>query len=361
MSIPVSVDEITPEWLSSVLDCQVSHIRKKHDPESGGLVSSLCFLEIDYQSDSELPRNLVAKLVPDFDDALELAATLKLFVRECNFYKNIAARLSIRTPRAYYSEANEETGVGCLILEDCSHYKVIDQNDSQPASLDELKRIVMAAAELSASTWDSEWLAKDPWIFNIDEPVGKGFTDSVQDGWRAFLESEFLTLLPIDFVPIAERLAQEYSEIAQSAWPTDRLSLGHGDYRINNFFIDSNSDDSIVVFDWQSPIVQRNAMDLGYLISTGFTPEFRRTNDRSLIRLFHQHLTSRGINGYTESEAWHDYLFGTLYGSRLLPMFVTDFDVSSPAGQILVRKVIDGVCSSILDNGGLELLDRVRE
>ena len=41
-------------------------------------------------------------------------------------------------------------------------------------------------------------------------------------------------------------------------------------------------------------------------------------------------------------------------------MFVTDFDVSSPAGHILVRKVIDGVCSSILDNGGLELLDRLK-
>ena len=41
-------------------------------------------------------------------------------------------------------------------------------------------------------------------------------------------------------------------------------------------------------------------------------------------------------------------------------MFVNDFDVSSPAGNILVRKVIDGVCSSILENGGLELLDRVQ-
>ncbi|MGK0257017.1 MAG: hypothetical protein ACI96M_000445 [Candidatus Azotimanducaceae bacterium] len=35
-----------------------------------------------------------------------------------------------------------------------------------------------------------------------------------------------------------------------------------------------------------------------------------------------------------------------------------DFDVSSPAGIMLVRKVIDGVCSSILENGGIELLDR---
>ena len=101
-------------------------------------------------------------------------------------------------------------------------------------------------------------------------------------------------------------------------------------------------------------------MDLGYLISTGYTPEFRRANDSNLIRIYHQELTAQGISNYTEAEAWHDYLFGTLFGSRLIPMFVNDFDVSSPAGNILVRKVIDGVCSSILENGGLELLDRVQ-
>lgn len=360
MRIPVSTDEITPEWLSSVLDCQVSHLSKKLDADSAGLVSSMCFLEVGYQDESRGPDRLLAKMVPDFEDSFELAAMNKLFVRECNFYKNIAARIPLRTPRAYYAEADEETGVGCLLLEDCSHYQLIDQNDPQPTSLEQLQDIMVATAKLSAATWDLDWPTQDPWVFKVPDPASKAFTDSVQLGWQAFLTSNILSLVPKEFIPIAERLAREYSEIFQNAWPKDRLSLGHGDYRINNFFIDSKSKDSILVFDWQSPTMQRNAMDLGYLISTGYTPEFRRANDSNLIRIYHQELTAQGISNYTEAEAWHDYLFGTLFGSRLIPMFVNDFDVSSPAGNILVRKVIDGVCSSILENGGLELLDRVQ-
>ena len=359
-SIPALPEDFTADWLAEVLKLDVTDILKidiKAAEAESGLVSLVVFLELTLAPGVDGPTKLVGKLAPTHEGARQVATEFGLFAREENFYRDIASRLSIRSPKAYHCD-HEASGFGVLLFEDCSHMKAIDQTAEQPTSLAELEWIVDSISKLAISSWEADWLDTEPEILRTDHPVAQAYFGGIQAGFPAFLESEFLAWTPAGFAPIAERLCADFHAITRAQSGTHR-SLCHLDLRLANVFIDEDDDDPVVIFDWASMYPGRTVHDLGYLLGSGYSPEFRRANEEALVRRYHENLIEAGIKGYSYEDCWLDYKHGFLIGLRLLPMALGDLDVSDEGGGAIFKKIMHVLPQAVIDHGGIDLIDEV--
>ncbi|NIP14225.1 MAG: phosphotransferase [Pseudomonadales bacterium] len=359
--IPETPEDFTTSWLCEVLgvpEDDISDVNVRTSEADSGFVSLACFLELETRPGADIPRRLVGKLAPTFEAARNMVREFGLFAREKQFYSEVAPLVAIRSPRAYHSDYDAELGTGVLLLEDCSHMRAPVQTDEQPTTLEELETIVDAAAKMAISSWNAEWLATMDELMGPGHPAFEGYFSGIQEGYKDFVDSEFMSWAPDGFEDLAVRLGDDMHKVA-SAQPESNLSLCHLDLRLANVFFDVDSDDPVVLFDWQSMYPGRTAQDLGYLITSGYTPEFRREHERSLVLRYHQRLVEAGITDYSFDEAWLDYLHGILIGLRLLPMALGDLDLSTEGGQAIFRKIIRNFPQAALDHGGVDLVDEV--
>ncbi len=358
--IPSTPEEITPEWLAEVLHTnpgEITSVNVRTAEAESGLVSLICFLELTSDNPS-VPEKLVAKLAPTFGGAREVATAFRLFAREKQFYESIAPRLTIRAPKAWHCDVDNDTGLGILLLEDCSHLQAVDQTLEQPTSIAELELLIDAIAQLAISSWCAPWLDTESEILTAQHPVSKAYFGGLQEGFPELLKSEFMTWAPDGTREIAERLSEDFVNLVE-AQPQGKQSLCHMDFRLANVFLDQGADNPVLVYDWQSMYPGRTAQDIGYLLATGYTPEFRRIHEKALVERYLRRLQEAGINDYSWDEAWFDYRHGIMIGFRLLPMSLGDLDVSSEGGATIFRKVFQVLPQAALDHGGVALIDEV--
>jgi hypothetical protein len=355
-------EELTREWVVHALGCEpdaITDLRVRTEEAEAGFVSLICFLEIESAPDSGLPRSLVAKFAPTFEAALEIVEKYGTFQRECEFYSEVAPRLPIRTPELFYGHHDQETGLGILLLEDCSRYRMLSQIDEHPTTLDELQEIVRALARMHAASWEAPWLDEIETLMGPDgDACWTGYFDDIENSWKEFLDSDLIKTVE-DVRPLATRLAEDMKVLTHEAMPRTKLCLSHLDYRLDNIFFDEADDNPTVVFDWQSMYRGRGAQDMGYLLATGYAIDFRREHEESLMRTYWNELTAHGVADYSFDEAWADYQHGILIGLRVVPMFVSTLDMSSERAAKLAAKITTGLSAAAVDHGGVELLDRI--
>lgn len=359
-TIPRLPEDFTAQWLAEVLklnESDIHNVTMRTAEAESGLVSLVVFLELTLAPGVDGPTKLVGKMAPTHEGARQVATDFGLFAREENFYRDIAPRVGVRSPRAYHCD-HDESGLGVLLLEDCSHMKPIDQTDQQPTSLGELELIVDSISRLAASSWEADWLDTEPEILNTDHPVAIAYFGGLQAGYPTFLESDFMGWVPAGFEPIARRLSTDFHAITK-AQPRAHRSLGHLDLRLANVFLDNDSTDPVVIYDWASMYIGRTAQDLGYLLGTGYSPEFRRQHEETLVRQYHENLLASGVKDYSYDDCWLDYKHGLLIGLRLLPMALGDLDVSDEGGGAIFRKIMHVLPQAVIDHGGVELIDEV--
>ena len=298
MDVATCQEQLSSEWLAHVLGCEptaIRNLRVESEEADAGFVSLICFITIDADGGSDIPRKLVAKFAPTFESAKEIVQKYGTFRRECDFYSKIAPHLPIRCPELHFGHHDQETGLGVLLLEDCSGYRTLSQTDEQPTSLEELKHLVTTAARMHAASWEAPWLDEVETIMGpgLDSCWSVYFQDN-QESWPVFLDHSSSELVP-GLRPVAERMADDMMRLTHEAIPQDKCCLTHLDYRLDNIFYDDSSDDPAVLFDWQSMYKGRGANDIGYLLATGYSPEFRREHERNLMQVYHDALLANGV------------------------------------------------------------------
>lgn len=355
-------EELTRDWLAHALGCTpepITDLQIRTEEAEAGFVSLICFLDIESTPGSGLPSSLVAKFAPTFEAAREIVQKYGTFQREVDFYTKVASRIPIRTPRLHFGHYDRESGLGVLLLEDCSGFRTLSQAEDEPTTLDEMEQIVKALARMHAASWEAPWLDEvDTLMGPGGDPCWTAYFQDIQTGWKGFLDSDLINDVP-ELRPLAERLAESMVALTHDAMPRTGTCLTHLDYRLDNIFLDEGAEDPVVLFDWQSMYRGRGAQDMGYLLATCHTVDFRRTHEKDLMRAYYDELVANGVSGYTFDEAWADYQHGILIGLRILPMLISTLDVSSERAQQLVSKIMTGLSSAALDHGGTELLDRV--
>lgn len=294
-------DTITSQWVEAKLraagfDCDVASIEAT--PVGTGQLGDTVRIAPAYAAGSG-PATLIGKFAAASADSRAIAGAWRLYEREVGFYRHLAGRARITTPRCYGAELGED-GQFVLLMADCAPARAGDQIAGlAPALAHETMR---QAARLHAAFWNC---GDDPSFAWLETGrMAQPFYDAsvLRGAWPAFRD-RYADVLTSEMALVCDRLTERY-EAYIAPLPRPRC-ITHNDYRPDNMLF--SPDGGLTVVDWQSAALGFNAVDVAYLIGGAFAPDARRVAESGLLDSYHRELIEQGVADYTRADLDADY------------------------------------------------------
>lgn len=336
MTTPTDIADLTPEWLTAVLGHPVHHVTA--EPVGTGQIGSVYRLRL---TGDGVPARLLAKL-PAADPGTRgmLAGAYR---QEIRFYTEIAATVTVRTPRCYHAELHGDGSEFVLLLEDLAPARQGDQIAGCPVA--HAHPAVANLAGLHAPRWcDSTLLAIEGFARNGPEEAAT-LRELYGPTAEIFLDRLGDRLTPADHDTV--RACGSVIGDWLLARP-ERFGLVHGDYRLDNLLFTTGTSPTVTAVDWQTVNLGLPARDLAYFITTGLDPEIRRTAETGLVTTYHRRLAELGVTGYTLDDCLQDYRFAALQGP-LVAVFGAAYGTPSERGDAMFAAMTRRSCAAIRD------------
>ena len=348
MNFPHQPAQLTAEWLTDTLrraealnEARVVSFEVRPFAETAGLLGQNMIIRLAYDTpDDTAPRSMFAKFA--LADADKRAGWRTSYVQEVLFYQRFAQRVALPTPRAYFSEFDEDTGHFLLLLEDCSYGEAGDRLTG--CSLQRARQAVAEIATFHATWWEHP---------EVPHYSGK-YTHEAALNWQAMYSRAVDRLDDIAEIPRDPELVRTIKELApQLANSMDYQRQGpytliHHDYHLGNLiFVETNEGPKVMVIDWQDMSVGHGPTDIAMLLGYSFSIEDRRTHEQALLKLYHHTLCEHGVANYSFDQCWDDYRLGMfeilwrnvgLFGHRYLQgaAYTEHLEVFGPRGYAAV-------------------------
>lgn len=287
---PVTPDQLTPQWLSTVLDVDVSTAESQRIGD--GLVGLNLRITLSHSGGDSFPRSVVVKL-PSLDDkSRATSSALRTYEREVKFYALLADTVDIRVPECHHSWWDETTGDFVLVLEDMAPAEQGDQIAG--CSIERAVDAVRALADLHGPRWDDPTLHEHEFLTRRAGPDAgtelAGLWEMMLPGFLATYEAT----LGADAVALTKAFGDRLA-----AWVNGRngpWSVTHGDYRLDNLlFATPAGGPAVTAVDWQTPGHGVPISDLSYFCGAGLLPEVRRAHEFELVEVYTERLATRGV------------------------------------------------------------------
>ncbi len=313
MSIPItSIDQITPAWLTQILqDGGYLNQGRVIAIQPGGQQSvatggpgfkSDHSIRVSYAgvTSGSMPSRLYLKMG---DGAIHKLAGQQ----EITFYTSVAGRMPYHPAvHCYHAAFNTESGAYHLLLEDVSEtHRTV--HPEEPATRRDIEQILDTLAKLHASWWNHRYLGEEIGSLPTAElmapdfkKLGNAFPDYVEfQGDRLSNERR----------AIYEQVLARFPDVlGQHLTNQQRLTVVHNDAHTGNFLLprDPDAQGSYLV-DWQQWGVYNGLRDVAYLIALFWYPERRARLEQTLVRAYHNRLQEYGVTGYDWDACWSDY------------------------------------------------------
>lgn len=353
MSIPRYPDDVTREWLSTVLssDDALVEVSEVDIAAIGtGQTGATFRVSARYATNpGGLPDTFVIKL-PAQDDSVRDRVTIG-YRSECAFYASVADRVRVPTPRCFYCEISDDALVYALLLADQAPAMQGDQIAG--CGEREARLAVTALAGLHGPSWcDPMWLDFSGIAFTRpDEASAKGLGEVAR-------MSADITLDKLgDRMSAADRETFSAAMDLVTPWllaEQNRFALLHGDYRLDNLLFHPDAS-KVTVVDWQTLGVGLPARDLAYFTATSLKPQLRSAIERRLVDEYHRKLLSYGVVGYDGETCWRDYRLGVPQ-ALLISALGFAFATATDRGDDMVLIMLARGCQAIRDLRTLELI-----
>lgn len=298
--IPVEVDEVTPEWLGSVVGRAVTAVAvvDRHSGTTGRVRVAIEWGD----ADGDAPETLFVKLAPFDPGQREFVARSALGTAEARFYAEIAPEVPVRVPAAFASVWDAD-GRYAMVLEDlaatgCRFPRPRDEDIGEFTG-----RLVEELARLHGRFWADPRLEPDGqwgWV-NDGSRVAFGrpgpYVPMAVERFGDELGSAFRRLagLYVDRGP-------ELAALLRAGPPT----LVHGDAHLGNLFVDVAAGGRPGLFDWAMVWRATGMRDVAYVLGNSIPTEVRRAGEREWIARYVDTLAAYG-GELTEDEAWAQY------------------------------------------------------
>jgi hypothetical protein len=286
MSIPSTVDEITPAWLSAALDADVSAV-EVIDAHSGTTGRA----KIGVTGAADVPDTLFVKLQPFDADQRAFLKMVGLGVAEAKLYAAVGNELPVRVPRVWHASFDEADSAFVMVLEDldASGCRFAKPDDADVLAVAE--SLVDELAVLHAAYWGREldWLGR--------HAVSSGDGSAAQKrmaGGAAIVQSavdQFAGELPEQFRRMGEMYISRYRDIAR-LWNEGERTLIHGDDHIGNLFVDAGRTG---FYDWAVASRFPGMRDVAYFLCNSLPTEVRRAEEGALLARYRAALAAHGI------------------------------------------------------------------
>lgn len=346
-AVPGGIDELDATWLTGVLRADagldgatVDDVRAEQIAMDSGFSSLLYRLHL---SGTAVPSTLIAKL-PAVSEARGAMELLGGYRRELSFYRDVAGRAPMDTPRVYTARIADDGVDFVLLLEDLSEWDNADHLAG--LSMDRARTCIRQLAGLHAWSGEPAVLEQFP---SIETPIARDLLlPAFGPGWEVYRAHT-----SVNVSPAVAAFAERFAEGAVAALPAlaERDMLLHGDIRADNLFF---SGDAMKVVDFQFAARGAGAADVAYLVTQGLPTAVREGHDEALLREYLEHVAAHGAS-YGFDEAWRHYRFAAVYLMVLPVITLNGWDALPERSRRLCLTLTDRAVAAIDAIGALEV------
>jgi len=339
-------EDLTTEWLADVLGTDgIAEISSA--PIGTGQMSQNHRVAITYaDARAAGPASVVLKLASEDPSSRATGQGLGAYLREVQFYKQLAPRIGGPTATCFASLIDEE-GWFTIVLED-----VVDgvQGDQIAGCSAEDARLAMVAlADLQAPVYGDAVLGGAEWL-NVPSPLNQALLTQV---FPAFLE-RYRERIASEHVALCERFLPSIDGWIADARPP--LGLVHGDYRLDNMlFAASGRPRPLTIVDWQTLSWGPMMLDVAYFLASSLTVEDRRAQERELVRTYHAAMVERGARDLDWEACWEGYRHQSFHGV-LMAIAASMLVVRTERGDDMFMTTLGRYAQQAIDLDAVELL-----
>lgn len=286
MSIPSSIEEITPAWLGAALGADVGAVEVV-DAHSGTTGRA----KIRVRGAAGVPETLFVKLQPFDADQRAFVRMVGLGVAEAKLYAAVGDELPVRIPRVWHSSFDEADSSFVMVLEDldASGCRFAKPSDNDVLAVAE--SLVDELAILHATYWgqDLDWLGRHSLSRGGDAKTDERMAMAATIVGSAV--EQFAAELPEEFQRMGEVYVAHHRDIGR-LWNEGECTLIHGDDHIGNLFVDAGRTG---FYDWAVAGRHPGMRDVAYFLTNSLPTEIRRAEEDALLDRYRAGLAARGI------------------------------------------------------------------
>lgn len=359
--VPMLVSDLSAVWLTGALreaghlpsHIEVSDFQAEPFGEGVGMVGQLARLHATYSASVNLPPTFIVKLPSPYEANRAQMQQFRYYVREAMFYRDVAPKAGIRTPRCWWSAIDEENALSAILLEDVAHLSSPDQIAGMSPALAE--RAVRAIARFHARWWQSPELDSLPWMDYGNGPITMGAAPLFHYAWPLFLDNGFKSLLTPAQMELGEQVRDRFEALLTDFGGEPR-TICHTDFRSENmFFGEPGSDDEFVVIDWQLTTRSGGVYDVAYLLAQSLTVADRRAHEDRLLAAYHEELAAGGVS-VSLAEVRDFYRIGLMV-CLVIPVSVGGMlDMANDRGRLLAETITERTFTAAIDQNCAALL-----
>lgn len=347
----VSATTITSQWLTAALNSQNIDARiDSFDIEQVGTgqLGETRRFHLNYAGTppNDAPQTVVGKFTSDNDVSATTGREMGFYRSEVMFYRELAHRTKIYTPKVYVAEIDAQ-GDFVLLLEDMAPAKAGDHMSG--ISVDDTRLAIKEAAKLHASFWNDDALVQQPWLYIPEGAQGFYTTELMESSWQHF-EKTYAHKMDPEVIKVCDRYIRHHA-----AWNAPRNTnrcFSHNDFRADNMLFGG---DRVAVVDWQTSNYLGAGMDIAYLLGSAFDRKTRRDHEHELLQLYHEELVSEGVSDYSHAQLMDDYRHYS-FGVVAVAIAATVIVKRTERGDQLFMRMVEGGAYQALDNDALDLL-----
>jgi hypothetical protein len=311
---PRSPADLTPDKLNRLAcfgNARIASVATEPVGQGVGVLCQLARLRLSYErGDGVGPASVIAKFPTLVEQTRQVVRSFKFYEREVAFYRNLASKVSLATPRPLHAAHDAASDDFLLLLEDLGERRLGDQLNG--CSAEDAMLAVRLLADFHAQWWESPKLGALEWMPTSDSDLNKGGLMLYPFAWPMFFE-RFGSKLPSEFKSIGERLSGQLAGMLDRFRDRPR-TVCHGDFRLDNLFFGTKpSHPPLTAVDWQIAVKSTGTYDVGYFASQSLAPSLRRDIEVDLLRTYHDRLVELGIGNYSFADCIDDYRWTQIF------------------------------------------------
>ena len=302
LRIPVETSDLTPAWLGAALGAPVVAVEvlESHSGTTGRTRLGLTYAP---GGGNGAPASVFVKLAP-FDVAQRgFVDRVGLGVSEARFYREIAAEVPVRVPRAWHAALDGEKRY-VMVLEDLRASGCRFPRPRDPDVAERSLAVVEAMGRLHGRYWETPRFAADlAWV------AARGTGERGAGGELvAQAKSLLADRLPPAFARICDFFVAHVEPITE-LWNEGPATLVHGDAHMGNLFVDGSVPGFL---DWAMVGRASGLRDVAYYCCNSVPATVRRAHEREWLARYREVLTEEGV-ALGEPAAWDGYRLFAIY------------------------------------------------
>jgi hypothetical protein len=326
--IPRGAADLDDAWISEVIGSPVQVTSIEGVGVGSAFACQLFRLQIDGAEGT--PDSVVVKL-PIEGEVRGMLDGIGAYGREVIFYREIAAKLPVRTPHIYCAEQASGSTDFVLVMEDLSGCELVDQVAG--LTLPQAEAVVDTLARMHAWSWThAEVLDRYADRFwPVDSEPGSALQKQY-GGLFAYVWSARREAFAAQLGPAAQDVGDRFLElqphlIGQLAAPR---CLTHGELRADNLFFDGAGHP--VLFDFQAVQQECGVRELQYLLGTSLPECILTEHEDTLLDRYMDGLHHAGVE-YASTVAREQYCAATAYNLIWPVMASVRYEAASGRGR----------------------------